>query len=216
MKLLHADITTISLLLANLVTIFSAVIQHWSLLVILWTYWCQSVIIGVFNFFRILNLKDFSAKGFTINRRAAKLTEQTKVFTAIFFAIHYMGFHMGYASFLSLYTLGIISPTFGVLTHTSSMPRESLSGLVFVPFLAMVFFVNHLISYKFYKDKPKKKQNIGTIMFYPYARILPMHATIVCGGFFAGSSQALLFFFLLLKTAADVIMHSIEHRQQWQ
>ena len=215
MKLLHADITTISLLLANLATIFFAVTQHWSLLVIMWTYWCQSVIIGVFNFVRILDLKDFSTKGFTINKRAVKSTPPILVLIAVFFAIHYMGFHIAYAFFLSFYTLGTISPVFDILTP-NGFPRESFSGLVFVPFMAMVFFVNHFISYRFYRDKPKKKQNIGTIMFYPYARILPMHATIAFGGFFAGSNQWLLFFFLLLKTVADVVMHSVEHREQWQ
>jgi len=77
--------------------------------------------------------------------------------------------------------------------------------------------VNHYYSYTYYKNKPKKKQNIGTIMFYPYARILPMHLLIV-GGFFladGGAQTAAVVLFLILKTGADTVMHYIEHREQW-
>ena len=44
-------------------------------------------------------------------------------------------------------------------------------------------------------------------MFYPYARIIPMHLTIVFGFNFGGA----LILFLVLKTFADVIMHIVEH-----
>lgn len=44
-------------------------------------------------------------------------------------------------------------------------------------------------------------------MFYPYARIIPMHLTIIFGPAFNLS----LPLFLLLKTIADVIMHSVEY-----
>jgi hypothetical protein len=45
-------------------------------------------------------------------------------------------------------------------------------------------------------------------MFYPYARVIPMHLTLTLG-FFISSP---LLFFLLLKTLADAIMHVVEHR----
>ena len=54
-------------------------------------------------------------------------------------------------------------------------------------------------------------------MFYPYARILPMHLLIV-GGFFladGGAQTAAVVLFLILKTGADTVMHYIEHREQW-
>ncbi|MCX6801619.1 MAG: DUF6498-containing protein [Candidatus Diapherotrites archaeon] len=56
--------TAISLLAANLFTIAIAVTQGWGLLQLLWVYWFQSVIIGVFNYLRILNLKEFSTDNF--------------------------------------------------------------------------------------------------------------------------------------------------------
>ena len=54
------------------------------------------------------------------------------------------------------------------------------------------------------------RPNIGTLMSLPYARILPMHLTIVFGGLFFGGIGAFLLFGAL-KVVADVIMHTIEH-----
>jgi hypothetical protein len=55
----------------------------------------------------------------------------------------------------------------------------------------------------------RNNPNIGTLMFLPYARIIPMHLTIVLALPLGGGA---LWFFVLLKTAADVIMHKVEHR----
>ena len=55
----------------------------------------------------------------------------------------------------------------------------------------------------------QKTQNIGRMMFSPYARIIPMHLIIIFGAFLGKSS---LIIFLLLKTAADIVMHSVKHR----
>jgi hypothetical protein len=53
------------------------------------------------------------------------------------------------------------------------------------------------------------RPNIGTLMFMPYLRILPMHLSIILGAVLGGSTAVL--FFLALKTAADAGMHVIEH-----
>ncbi|NIP29465.1 MAG: hypothetical protein GTN99_09095 [Candidatus Dadabacteria bacterium] len=62
----------------------------------------------------------------------------------------------------------------------------------------------------------KRTPNIGTMMFFPYARILPMHFTIIFGGSIAKASSKSLVLFLVLKTLADLIMHMIEHAQARQ
>ena len=56
------------------------------------------------------------------------------------------------------------------------------------------------------------------MMFFPYARIIPMHITIIAGGFLEKSvgvtfqANATLVLFMLLKTLADIIMHTVERR----
>ena len=183
------------LLAINLATMFWALIAHWNLLAIMWVYWFQSIEIGWFNFLRIIELKEFSVEGFTINDRPAKNTEGTKYFTAIFFAFHYGFFHFGYAHFL-------LSDGFGKRFGGAPTTQEMNSILI----TAALFFVAHLFSYFYNKPNDTKKQNIGKLMGYPYARIIPMHFTIIFG-----SMVGALPLFLVLKTCADCYMHVYEH-----
>ncbi len=48
------------------------------------------------------------------------------------------------------------------------------------------------------------------VLIWCYARILPIHLTIILGAGVAGGPHALILF-LGLKTAADLVMHAIEH-----
>jgi len=200
---LQNDSSAKVLVLSNLITIVLAVVFNWSLMIILWGYWCQSIIIGFFNFLRILSLKDFSTEGLKINgvKGQPSATTGIKFFIAIFFAIHYGIFHLVYALFLGLFTF----------VSQSISPVDF--GYIFL--MAGIFFLNHLFSFLHFKDKPKK-HNIGTVMFFPYARIFPMHLIIMFGlPFYAlGGSLPVLVLFLLLKTGADLVMHFIEHKEQ--
>jgi hypothetical protein len=116
-----------------------------------------------------------------------------KGFFASFFAIHYGIFHVVYLVFL---IVGIFIPMFG-----SGMPEWKEVG-----FVSVLFFANHLFSFVFNQQRDSHKQNIGTVMMYPYARILPMHLTIIVGAFVNA-----LPLFLILKALADAGMHVFEH-----
>ncbi|MBU0649417.1 hypothetical protein KJ969_04985 [Patescibacteria group bacterium] len=193
MATIKNNYSTYSLILANLATIVLAVAQGWNFSTLIWSYWLQSLIIGLFQFFKILDLKQFSAKGFKINNRPAKPTPGTKYFTAVFFVIHFGGFHFVYSVFLA------------------SSARQAEWGSILL--VSAVFLANHLFSYFRNREEDRQKiKNIGTMLFFPYARIIPMHLTILFGFFLIGGPISLVFF-LLLKTAADVVMHKIEHRQ---
>nr|WP_294077797.1 DUF6498-containing protein [Thiolapillus sp.] len=97
---LFSDNSVWGLLLANLVTIVMAVMQDWSLLLVMWVYWCQSVIIGLFNFWRMMTLKRFSTKGVSSSNGPVLPTQKTKREMSWFFLIHYGMFHAGYLIFL--------------------------------------------------------------------------------------------------------------------
>ena len=189
------DRSVVVLLGSNLFTIVLALFQQWNVGELMWIYWGQSVVIGYFNFRRILDLKQFSTEGFKINNRAVEPTRKTQRQTAFFFAIHYGFFHFAYLVFL-------ISET------------DSGSGLPWIGIAVCVlaFFLNHLFSYRYDLERERDRiPNIGSIMFFPYLRIIPMHLMIVAGSRFMGNSTLALLIFLLLKTAADVAMHVIEH-----
>jgi hypothetical protein len=177
------------LLASNAVTILVALLQNWDLIAVMRVYWFQSVAIGFTNYLRIRRLTEFSTEGLTMNGRPVEPTQKGKKRVARFFLLHYGFFHFGY--FLFLFLQGSAS-----------------TDLIYTLAVGLLFVGNHLYSY--FRNRPRDtgKPNIGTLMFYPYARIIPMHLTLVLG-FFISSP---LLFFLLLKTLADAIMHVVEHR----
>jgi hypothetical protein len=192
---LNSDRSVTALLLSNLLTIILAVFQQWDVHILMWIYCGQSLVIGYFNVHRILDLKEFSTKNFRMNDRPVDPTPATQRKVAVFFALHYGFFHFAYMVFLA--------------TETGATgPFPSFSIVVCI----LVFYINHRFSYRYHQPREQGRvPNIGSIMFFPYIRIIPMHLMIVAGGTLAGGSQGALLAFLLLKTAADVAMHVIEH-----
>jgi len=169
-------------------------------------YWLQSIIIGFFNFLKIISLKDFSVKDLKVNNRPVKATKNTKIFIAFFFAFHYGFFHCGYLSFL--------------MSFMEEKGIDIMSEIYPLLLMGIIFFLNHLFSF-WYNKGEQKKQNIGKIMFFPYTRIIPMHFAVIVYGFFTIFSGIVgfelyfmsLILFLILKTFSNLIMHFAEHNE---
>lgn len=188
-----------ALVASNLVTLVIALVEDWSIAPLLFIYWGQSVVIGGFHIKRILNLDEFTTAGLKMNGRPVEATSQSKRQIAAFFAMHYGFFHLVYFVFVVT----------GINSDGGLDPRAwwALVGG------AAIFAVNHFFSYLQNRDLDSQgKPNIGTMLFLPYARILPMHLLIVMGAAFGGGSRAVLTIFIVLKTLADAIMHVVEHR----
>ena len=181
-----------SLVLANLIAAVMALWLDWRLGDLMMVYWVQSVIIGMSYFARISQLDKFSTKNCKITNQSVDPTPKTKKQTAAFFAFHYGVFHFGYLIFIF---------------------AEGGDGLLSFGLLicAAAFAVNHFYSYRYHRAVDQAgTPNIGTLMFTPYIRIVPMHLTIVLGAQMSGDS---VWFFIALKTVADVIMHQVEHKR---
>ncbi len=198
------DPSTLALLISNVVVIAFASDQQWDLITLLWIYWAQSVIIGVFNVFKILDLTHFSTNGFYVNDKPVAPTEETKRQTALFFSIHYGIFHLVYFFFLVVFS-------FVGFWQVSAYSAAAASVLFILASIAL-FFANHLYSFLHNREQERKRiRNIGGVMFSPYARIIPMQLTLILGVFLV--DQMALLLFLVLKTVADVITHVAEHAQ---
>ena len=200
--------STLSLIFSNLLVIFFAIVDGISANEVLWIYWFQSVIIGIFNFIKMITLKDYSTEGFRQGNKQVLPTRATAISSAIFFLFHYGFFHLIYAVFL------------GAFSEFSNASGTS-SGNKYLLLSAGVFFISYLIEFiNSRKEQPDELPNLGAIMFAPYARIIPMHLTIILGGFIgaAGSffstntNLSIIVLFIGIKTVVDLITHSIDFK----
>ena len=191
-----ADHALYGILAGNGMTLAAALTQHWSATPILWVYWCQSVIIGVVNVIRMLSLREFSTAGLMVNGRQVEETAAGKRAVAGFFALHYGFFHFVYLMFLM---------------NRSAREDGPGPGQIAVLVNVAVFAIAHAYPLVVARgsDFTQRRPNLGTLMFYPYLRILPMHLTIILG---AALPFGALPLFVGLKSAADLGMHLVEHR----
>lgn len=203
----------LSLIVANLITIVMAVIEGWDLATVLFIYWAQSVIIGIFAFVSLL-----SADTETLAAEMGKAQADAggsphvsgrfvwfyKVLLAGFFALHYGLFHWGYLSFL-------IEPVIFGPVDFSGWGVWLSCGL---------FLANHLYSYLYHRGGGPKGADFVTGQFIgPYNRIIPMHLTIIFGSVIILVLEALgipgtlpvLVLFLLIKTRQDIALHLRKH-----
>ena len=188
--------STRSLVVVNAATLVVALGLGWPVQALLWPYWIQSVVIGYYSRRRILALGRFSTEGFTVNDRPVSPTPATQRSVANFFALHYGFFHFGYLMFL--------------IQRSGEWRWWDLLGWLA---LGASFAWNHRLSFQQNVEADRQgSPNIGTLMFLPYARVVPMHFTILLGGTVAGSGPGAVLVFGALKTLADVLMHHIEHR----
>lgn len=185
------DLSLLFLIFSNLSTIYFAITEDWNLIMVMWVYLFQSVTIGFFNFIRIIQYKYSS---FITNKYDKQSVNQV----AFFFLAHYGGFH-----FLYTITLATIASNNSLAQPLTSTQFKSISLMSFL------FFINHFFSKIYNKTTFTKKQGVESLMFYPYARIIPMHAIMMINFTF---KELALPLFLSLKTIADVIMHIVEHR----
>jgi hypothetical protein len=188
-----SDASVWSLVLVNAIALMVAYAGGWSLIDLMAVYWVQSVIIGVSYFFRMMNLERFSTENFKINDQSVDPTPQTRRKTATFFLFHFGFFHFGYLVFI-----------FAENTHGSPLGL----GLLIC---TIAFAINHYFSYRYHRQVDASgTPNIGTLMFTPYLRVVPMHLTIVFGAIALGTTGILVFG--VMKMMADVAMHVAEHR----
>ena len=172
-------------------------------------YWIQSIIIGLFNFIRIIQLKEFSTEGLSVNGKAIPAVPFVKFYVAFFFLFHYGFFHLVYLIFILANSFhisidGLEESEYKTVKLGNPLNKTEVEYILLT---ALIFFINHLFSYIYNRKRDTKKQSIRQLMIYPYARIIPMHLTLTLGVLL----RAPLLSFLLLKTLADIMMHIVEH-----
>ena len=155
---------------------------------IVFLYWGQSVLIGLFNFVDILTVKNIIPGSMEWNDAPLKNNSKAKGCAAGFFAVHYGFFHLAYGMLLLVFTKLKIDFHF------------VLVGLVAFSLNLIIEFIRHK------QWQSANAVNLGRMFFLPYLRIIPMHLMILGPAFLDWKASTI---FLVLKTAADVIMYLV-------
>jgi len=192
------DTSVLGLIASNMLILVWALLEKWDLVFLMWVYLAQSLIIGFFWFFTIVTYKNAYRK---YTKDPLELPNRLNAFSrlgvGLCFLFHFGFFHLGYTFFLFANT--------DFTKETFEFPVTAFA--IFAAF----FFANQLVlSIRFARKEAHKPANIAKLMVFPYARIIPMHFTIILGGWASEKGvnpQLSLLIFLALKTAADVIMH---------
>jgi hypothetical protein len=188
-----------SLILANIITAALAILFGFDLSMVVWVYFAESVIIGLFVVATLLVM------GFRIYGKQTGFAITLVLFVG-FFIVHYGMFHFGYLVFLM--ALPWFSPSM------ETVPYLALTSGAFLLSHGYSFYVNVL------KDKeiPEGgKDWMGKVFTDPYGRIVPMHLAILFSGFIVvflpvyAANLAILLFFMGLKTVGDLYAHQRKH-----
>jgi hypothetical protein len=184
----------IVLLAANVIALAIAWRYGMGLRDLMIVYWIQSIIIGLATIVRIVAIGWLEYR--QIPKRDWFLRENpffARAGEALFFTFHWGLFHLVYLVFIFMLIPG----------QAGSMQAYQAC--------ALVFLLNH--GYSLWQNLRRDVENRPrslTVAALPYARVVPMHVTIIFGTMYF-SATGKFFLFAGLKILADVAMHVLEH-----
>jgi hypothetical protein len=204
---------------SNILAPLAAVILGAGPASIVWAYWLESVVIGVFT---ILTLLTMAMRALASQMPGFALSATG---VAAFFCVHYGMFHGGYALFL--YILPWFTP------EAADIAGIGLAALMLSASHGFSFLKNVLGNSA---EMENTRDNLMRVMNAPYGRIIPMHIAIIASGFImiplapalmvadaagepAGAAVAwasrfaAMSLLMALKTAADLYGHLSRYRK---
>ncbi len=185
------SVSTLALIVANLVPVSGAIFLGWNLGDVMVLYWAESAVIGFFNLCKIVVIARWMA-----------------LLAGPFFVGHFGGFMSIHFLFVySFFVKGIHGDT-----GTEDQLREVAQLFINLwPALAGLFishaysFYRNFLGRKEYRGRTMKKQ-----MSEPYSRIIFMHLVLIFGGgltMFLGQLTPVLLIVIALKIYFDVKAH---------
>ena len=187
------SISTLALILANLIPLAGVLLDGWQVGEIMLLFWAESAVIGFYNLCKMWRIGRWSI-----------------LFYGPFFVGHYGAFMVGHLLFI----YGFFGSSFG-------NGLDATAADVLVDFLhlwpaLLGFLISHGISYKlnFLGRQEYLNQDVQKQMGEPYKRIIIMHITIIFGGFLAmlfNTALPALMLLILIKIFADLRGHLYEH-----
>ena len=216
---MRPTLSSVVLILTNLIPIAGVLWFDWSVLEILLLYWTESVAIGLINVLRMATCTSnnllagfFGARGevpasASVAMEAAGTLVPASAVKAIvipFFVIHYGLFCFGHAAaVVGLFSSAGAAGSLTVVWPLTNAGFWAAAGAIFVSHLVS-FFANYI------GRGENRRTGLAALMARPYGRIVAMHVAIIAGGAFVtwlGNPLPMLIVLVVAKTAADLKLH---------
>lgn len=164
---------SIVLALSNIVPLLGVLLGYWNAFDIIFLYWFENIIIGLFAVARM-----------TIRPDNAPLFVAGGLFAAGFFCLHYGFFTYGHGVFVaSFFEEQLLQNSEGLHRGLTDVVSYMLSQQA-VQLVIVTMFIAHLTDFVIaYKNKTV--DSVSAEMTKPYKRIIVLHIAIILGGFFA-------------------------------
>jgi len=192
------NLSSVVLVLANLVPLGGVLFLDWRVFDILLLYWAENVVIGAINVLRM-----------------AVSSGSDKWFMMPFFTAHYGFFCFGHLMAI----IGIFDPSGGSESvwqlFFGMTPAEAVKSPLWIAIAAIA--VSHLFSYfgNFVGAGEYRRTTAKELMSRPYGRIFVLHVTVIFGGAliqWLGSPVSMLLLLIAAKIAMDLKLHRSERR----
>lgn len=206
-------ISSVALVAANLIPLGGVVFFGWDVFTIMFLFWMENVVVGVFNVLRM-----------AVAWREGIFGLIYKVFLIPFFVFHYGMFALAHGVFV----FAIFKPEFfragDAISSGHVLPWGILFDLIgrYVPPWTMLALgglaVSHGVSFvsNFIVGGEFRRVDVDTLMMAPYSRVILLHLTLLGGGFIMltfGAPQIVVALLVVLKIAMDLHAHVKERKK---
>ncbi|AKE52457.1 DUF6498-containing protein [Kangiella geojedonensis] len=186
---------SIALALANIVPLIGVLLGYWNAFDIIFLYWFENIIIGLFTVCRM-----------TIRPDTPAFFKFGGLFLGAFFCVHYGFFTYGHGSFIaSFFDEQLLGTDSGINSNILNVAGYMLSqrGIqITIAAMFLAHIVEYIIAYRHRDIETAPKE-----MFKPYKRIIVLHIAIIFGGFIAtmlDNSIGVALVMIALKTYFDL------------
>ena len=208
--------STWALVAANLLPIAGVIALGWKVEQIVFVYWVENLVIGLFNAVRMAMARGTrDKKGQPVGNFEAWFL---RLFMVPFFLVHYGAFCFVHGVFLAR----MFPPGGGAVAPTKDRDLgevlvEAVADPVFLLVVAGLF-ASHAYSFArhYVGEREYVAAGIDELMARPYKRIIVVHVFILGGGLLMvglESPLSALLVFIALKVALDIWAHVKEHRR---
>ena len=208
-------ISSISIIVVNLVPLFGAIFLGWDLTTLLIIYWSENIAIGFWNIFKLLKAPRVNDKNNKYHISFEDMTKEEidrvnnssnlagiKLSYTLFFMVHYSLFTFVHGFFI-----------FSTFLQATTNFLLYLPGIIFT---FILIFLSHGFSYllNFIGKREYEETSLTELMIKPYKRIFITHFVVILVSI---ALQELNDTFLpaliliIIKTIGDLIFHIIEH-----